>query len=538
MLLKYDALYNPYASKRQVVYGRNGMTATSQPLAAQAGLQIMQQGGNAIDAAVAMAACLTVVEPTSNGIGGDAFALVWVKDKLYGLNASGKSPQAISVQEVKKQNYHEMPKYGWIPVTVPGAPSAWVELVRRFGNLSLNKVLAPAIAYARNGYAVSPIVSKFWQRAVRIYSEHGQGSEFAAWFQTFAPKNRAPFTGEMFFLPDHANTLEEIALTNGESFYRGNIAHKIAQTAKDQGGYLSFTDLAEHKPTWVDPLKVNYRGYDVWEMPPNGQGIVALMALNILQGYKVNELTRPELIHRQIEAIKLAFGNAKHYITDDAQMNFSLEKLLSTNFAERQRSLISDTALNIDDVDPYTGGTVYLATADNEGNMVSFIQSNYMGFGSGIVIPQTGIAMQNRGADFSLKENNINVLQGGKKSYHTIIPGFLSRAGKAIGPFGVMGGYMQPQGHVQVLMNAIDFGMSPQSVLDAPRWQWIKDKTVQVENSFPAHIAELLAKKGHDIEYCLESGFFGRGQFICRNTTTGVLAGGTDPRADGNVLAW
>jgi gamma-glutamyltranspeptidase / glutathione hydrolase len=536
--MNFDYLYYPYYSQRTAVVANNGMVATSQPLAAQAGLDILKKGGNAIDAAIATAACLTVVEPTSNGIGGDAFALVWTKGELHGLNASGPAPKAISIDAVKEMGHEKMPTYGLVPVTVPGAPSAWVELSRRFGRLPLTEVLQPAIQYAEKGYPLSPILGKNWNIAFEKFKELLTGDEFKGWFETFAPDGRAPQIGEVWRSEGHADTLRKIAETNAESFYRGELAENIAEFSKQHGGFLSKEDLAAYKPEWVQPIKVHYRGYDVWEIPPNGQGIVALMALNMLKGFDITEKESVDTYHRQIEAMKLAFADAKKYVTDPEKMSVTAEQLLSEQFAQERSMLIGDQARLPEPGTPPKGGTVYLAAADGEGNMVSFIQSNYMGFGSGIVIPGTGIALQNRGADFSLNSSHENRLEPGKKTYHTIIPGFLTKDSEAVGPFGVMGGYMQPQGHVQVIMNTIDFHLNPQAALDSPRWQWIEGNKVLVENTFPAHIAQALSRKGHDIQFALDGGGFGRGQIIWRDPKTGVLTGGSEARTDGSIAAW
>ena len=536
--MNVDYLNYPYPSQRTTTMAKNGMVATSQPLAAQAGLDILKKGGNAIDAAIATAACLTVVEPTSNGIGGDAFALVWTKGELHGLNSSGRAPQSISVEAVKEKGHEKMPTYGLIPVTVPGVPGAWAELSRRFGKLPLTEVLQPAIDYAEKGYPLSPVLGKYWNVAYKKFKELCQGSEFQGWFDTFAPDGKAPQIGDVWKSPGHASTLRSIAETNSESFYRGELADKIDEFSKKHGGFISKEDLAAFKPEWVQPIKVNYRGYDVWEIPPNGQGIVALMALNMMKGYELTEKESVETYHKQIETMKLAFADGMKYVTDSEKMSVATESLLSEEFAETRRGLIGDTAITPEPGTPPKGGTVYLATADGEGNMVSFIQSNYMGFGSGIVIPGTGIGLQNRGADFSLDPAHENVLEPGKKTYHTIIPGFLTKDNEAVGPFGVMGGYMQPQGHAQVIMNTIDFNLNPQAALDAPRWQWMEGKKVAVEPTFPSHIAQALARKGHDITVTLDGGSFGRGQIIWRNPKTGVLAGGTESRTDGCVASW
>jgi gamma-glutamyltranspeptidase/glutathione hydrolase len=526
------------AISRKSVYSKNGMVATSQPLAAQVGLDTLKKGGNAIDAAIATAATLTVVEPTSNGIGGDAFALVWTKGKLHGLNGSGRSPQNISIEALKEEGYTEVPKYGWVPVTVPGVPAAWADLSEKFGKLSLKETLEPAIHYAKEGYPVSPVLGKFWKLAYETYQEALTQEEFSNWCDTFAPKGRPPEVGEIWSSPYHATALQEIADTNAESFYRGELAEKMTAFSKATGGYLTAEDLADHHSVWVDPIKVNYRGYDVWEIPPNGQGIVALEALNILKGFSFASKDSTDTYHKQIEAIKLAFADGEMHVTEESHMKVSSDHLLSDTYAEERRKLITDYAIQPEASEPVASGTVYLATADKEGNMVSFIQSNYMGFGSGIVVPGTGIALQNRGNNFSFDPEHVNALAGGKKPYHTIIAGFLTKDEEAIGPFGVMGGFMQPQGHVQVIMNTVDFGMHPQAALDAARWRWMKDKTVEVEDRFYHHISEELAERGHDIKIQLEPNSFGRGQIIWRNPETGVFVGGSESRTDGNVAAW
>ncbi|MDX8366389.1 gamma-glutamyltransferase [Cytobacillus sp. IB215665] len=536
--MSIDFLSYPYSSQRMTTIARKGMVATSQPLAAQAGLDILKKGGNAIDAAIATAACLTVVEPTSNGIGGDAFALVWTKGELHGLNASGPAPKNISIDAVKSRGYEKMPKFGWLPVTVPGAPSAWAELSKKFGKLPLSDVLAPAIEYAEKGFPISPVLGKYWNSAYKIFKKIFTDKEFTHWFETFAPEGRAPEIGELWRSQGHAETLRLIAETNGESFYRGELAEKIAAYSKQYDGFLAWEDLAAYKPEWVRPISVNYRGYDVWEIPPNGQGLIALMALNTLKGFNFSNKDDVNTYHKQIEAMKLAFTDGKAYITDPDHMSTSVNQLLSDEYGQIRRNEITEQAILPEAGKPPKGGTVYLATADEEGNMVSFIQSNYMGFGSGLVVPGTGIALQNRGQEFSLDETHENALQPGKKTYHTIIPGFLTKDNEAVGPFGVMGGYMQPQGHLQVVMNMIDFHLNPQAALDAPRWQWIDGKKVRVEHNFPNHIAQQLARKGHEIEIATDRGEFGRGQIICRDKQTGVLSGGTESRTDGTIAAY
>lgn len=531
-------LFYPNSSRRNVTFARKGMVSASQPLAAQAGLEILKKGGNAIDAAIATAACLTVVEPISNGIGGDAFAIVWTKGQLYGLNASGPAPKNLTIEAVKEAGYDEMPQFGLTPVTVPGAPSAWAALSERFGKLPLTEVLRPAIEYAEQGFPISPTLGSVWESDCQEYKSNARGEEFDEFFKTFMPNGRAPRIGEIWRSPGHAKTLQSIAETKAESFYRGELAEKIDQFSKQYGGFITKEDLAAYYPEWVDPIKVNYRGYDVWEIPPNGQGLVALMALNILNGFELSDMDHVETYHKQLEAMKLAFADGIKYITDPREMVVKVEQLLSKEYAEERRKLISSNAALPEAGEPATGGTVYLAAADEEGNMVSFIQSNFWGFGSGIVVPDTGISLHCRGMDFSLDPTHYNALKPGKKTYHTIIPGFLTKDGEAVGPFGVMGAYMQPQGHVQVIMNTIDFHLNPQAALDRPRWRWVGDKVIEVEPNFPDHIAQALERKGHQIEKKMDLKMFGRGQIIWRDPETGVLRGGTESRTDGQIAAW
>ncbi len=537
MNFNFDPLRYTYPSQRHVVYGKKGMVCTGQPLAAQAGLDILKHGGNAIDAAIAAAATLTVVEPTGNGLGSDAFALVWVKEKLYGLNGSGPSPMGIDVEEIRSKYGDTMPKLGWTPVNVPGAPSAWVELHKRFGRLPFAEILAPAIAYAKEGYPLSPTMARLWSNAFQSYSKNEKKPCFQPWFDTFAPAGRAPRAGELVTLPHHAKTLQAIADTMGAAFYHGEIADQIDAFARETGGYLRKEDLQAYRAEWVEPISTTYRGYTVSEIPPNGHGIVALMALNILEGYDFPARDTAESMHRQIEAMKLAFVDGQRYVTDPRFMSVTPEQMLSKQYAARRRALIHDRAILPEAGDPSCGGTVYLCTADEEGSMVSFIQSNYMGFGSAVVVPGTGISLNNRGNNYSLDPERENCLAPGKKSYHTIIPGFLSKDGKAIGPFGVMGGFMQPQGHVQVVMNTVDFHMNPQEALDAPRWQWTGGRTVEVERGFPYALTEELLRMGHEIKVVPENILMGRGEIIWRNEE-GILAGATEPRTDGMVAVW
>lgn len=533
----FDAVNYRYPSRRRVVYGKRGMVCTTQPLAAGAGLEILKKGGNAIDAAIATAACLTVLEPNNNGLGGDAFALIWSKNKLYGLNSSGPAPMAVDADKLREKYGDSMPSHGWAPVTVPGIPSAWASASKRFGRLPLKEVLAPAIDIAENGFPVSPSTAYLWEQCFEEYKGEFDRPELMHWFDTFAPKGRAPRPGEIMYLKDHAKTLRELGETNCESFYRGAIADEIDKFSRATGGYLRKEDLAAFNAEWVEPISVNYRGYTVSEIPPNGHGIVVLMALKLLSGFEFTERDIARTYHKQIEAMKLAFTDGKRYIADPRYMRATVDELLSDSYADERRALIGESAIMPMPGRPYSGDTVYFCTADGEENMVSFIESNYKDFGSGIVVPGTGIALHDRGNNFYLDPKSENCIAPGKKPYHTIIPGFLSKDGRPVGPFGVMGGFMQPQGQLQVVMNTIDFHMNPQEALDAPRWQWVGGKDIQVEMGFPQAEAESLKRLGHNISVLPDSYTMGRGQIIWRSED-GVLCGATEPRSDGSIAAW
>lgn len=540
MSFTFDAQEYKYASRRRVVHAKRGMVCTSQPLASQAGLTILQQGGNAIDAAIATAICQTIVEPTNNGLGSDCFALVWTGGKLHGLNGSGYAPQRLTPEAVAASGATEkMPLRGWEAVTVPGAPSAWAELHKRFGRLPFAKLFEPAIYYAEQGYPISPIVARFWQEGIDALTPYKDNPAIAPWFATFDVHGNgvAPKTGELVTLPDHAKTLRILADSYCESYYRGELAQRLVEFSDKTGGYLSLEDLADYRAEWVEPVHINYHGYDVWEMPPNGHGITALMALNILKDMEIGAKDTGDTFHKQIEAMKLAFADGMHYIADPRYMQTRVEELLSDAYAAQRRALIGETALEPTHGKPFCGGTVYLCTADGEGNMVSFIQSNYKDFGSGIVLPGYGINLNDRGAGFSLNPELDDYLAPRKKPYHTIIPGFLTHEGEAVGPFGVMGAYMQPQGHVQVIMNTVDWLLNPQTALDAPRWQWIAGKEIWLESSVAPEIVEDLRRRGHEVRVLEDDTTFGRGEIIWRDSN-GVLAGATEPRADGVVAAW
>lgn len=523
---------NQFFSKRQPVYAKNGVVATSEGLASQAGLEILKMGGNAIDAAVATAAALTVVEPTSNGIGSDCFALVYFKDKLYGLNSSGYSSKNISIEKMKERGFEEMPSLGIEPITVPGTPKGWARLIEEFGNLTLLEVLTPAIKLAEEGFIISETVGFYFERAINTYKKKNKGKQFDQFFKVFT-KNGEPYkAGEFFQSPYHADTLRKIGQTNSDSFYTGELSKEIVSFMKEYNGFIDEEDLKEYTNELVEPISMNYKGYDICEIPPNGQGITALMALNLLKD-ETFEQNNIMTYHKQIEALKIAFSDTLKYVTDNKFMKMNPSFLLSDDYTKLRKKDILDYASLQEPIDYKSSGTVYLATSDKDGNMVSFIQSNYMGFGSGIVIPNTGIAMQNRGHTFHLDPSHANCLEPRKRTYHTIIPGFIMKDNKAVGPFGVMGGFMQPQGHVQVVMNLIDFKMNPQEALDAPRFRWEKGLQVSLENSFNSYFAQQLMNKGHHITIDVFSGGFGRGQIILKEKDKYIA--GTETRCDGHI---
>lgn len=534
----FDVLNQPYGKSRYSVSANKGMVCSSNPLASSAGLEILKKGGNAVDAAIATAAVLTIVEPTSNGLGGDAYAIVWMKNKLYGLNASGYSPKSMTIEKLKEQGYTEMPKHGWIPVTIPGQPKAWAALIKKFGNLELIDVLQPAIRYAQEGFPLSPVVSFLWEKYVKKNSKEFKDNPiFAEWFKVFTKEGKSYKFGDIVKFPDHAKSLRLIGESYSDEFYNGEIANRIVEQSKKHGGYIELDDLREYNVEWVDPISLNYRGYDVWELPPNGQGIVTLMSLNILKNFPLEEKEDVDTYHHQFEAIKLAFADALSTVTDLDAMKIDFHKYLKDIYGESRSSEIADYAKDPAPLKQPTSGTVYLCTADKDGNMVSYIQSNYMDFGSGIVVEDYGIALQNRGFDFSLNPEDANALSPRKRSYHTIIPGFLTKDDNAVGPFGVMGGYMQPQGHLQLMMNYVDFHLNPQMCIDSPRWQWKDGKHFLVEPNFNKDIIEKLREKGHDIEVSENCFSFGRAQMIIK-LENDVYVGATESRTDGSICCY
>jgi len=529
----------PYTSQRMPVLAQH-CVATSQPLAAQAGLEMLRRGGNAVDAAVATAAALTVVEPTSNGIGSDNFALIWMNGRLHGLNASGRAPMGL-----KRSDYEgldSVPLYGWEAVTTPGAVSGWAGAIEKFGSLPFEQVLEPAIHYAREGYLVSPEVARYWGYGERRY----QGdAKFDAWRKTFLIDGRPPAPGELFKSPGHADTLQRIASTKGRDFYEGDLALQIEQASRAHGGALRAADLAAHQYDWVEPISVDYRGWRLHEIPPNGQGLTALLALGMMRRFDIGDMPvdSVESIHIQIEAMKLAFADAHRYIADPEFMDVAVADLLDPAYLEsRARRIERTRAQNFRHGMPRPGGTVLLTAADAEGNMVSWIQSNYTGFGSGMVVPGTGIALQNRGGNFAIEKGHPNDIAPGKRPYHTIIPGFLTRPGEngeqiPVMAFGVMGGFMQPQGHAQVVSRIVDHGQNPQAALDAPRWQVHDAKRVTIEPGLKPEVYEGLKALGHDLSVQRgRSASFGRGQIIWRLDDGYVAA--SDLRADGQAVGF
>ncbi len=532
-----DALRRyPFASSRSAVLADGGMVATSQPLAVQAGVAVLAEGGSAVDAAIATAAALTVVEPCSNGLGSDAFALVWAGDALHGYNGSGRWPAANSADALRAAGHTEVPSWGWVPVTVPGAVDTWAALHERWGRLPVPRLLAPAQSYAERGFPLSPVVARQWTQAARTYPSLGL-AELAGWSEVFTPGGRTPDAGDRWGSPGHARGLLSLIDNGLRDFYEGEVAAAIAEYAAGTGGTLSAGDLAAHRGQWVDPISVPYRDHEVWEIPPNGQGLAALIALGIVERTDVadHDQITTESWHRQIEAMKLGFADSDATVADTEHAPVPVEELLAADYLDARAALIGDTAANPTPGAPAGGGTVYLCTADADGMMVSFIQSNYMGFGSGVVVPSHGISLQNRGAGFGLEQGHPNEAAPGKRPRHTIIPGFLTQQGTPVGPFGVMGGEMQPQGHLQVAAGMIDHGLNPQAALDAPRWRVERDWTVHVEAATPSEVVDGLRARGHRVEVERSRLGFGRGQII-RRLPNGAYAAGSEPRADGCAI--
>ena len=518
----------PYPSRRRLLFGAAGAVATSQPLAVSAGMRILQAGGSAVDAAIAMAAVLTVVEPTSNGLGSDAFAIVADAGRVYGLNASGPSPRGLAVERFLA----ERPRRGWPVVTVPGAPAAWEELHARWGRLPLAEVLEPAIGYAERGFPVSPLTARAWRRAAAEFSRL-EGREHAYFRELFFPNGRAPAAGSLWSNPELGASLRKLAGEGSAWFYRGEFAQRLAGFAAASGGCLEAADLAAFAPEWVEPLAAGYGDLEVLELPPNGQGLAALLALQILKRLPLEGRPREsaEAYHLQIEAMKLALADVYAHVADPRFMSLEPAELLSEDYAAARAALVGEEAQSFKAGLPQ-GGTVYLAAAAG-GLAVSFIQSNYMGFGAGVAVPGTGVSLQNRGAGFASAAGHPNRVAPGKRPFHTIIPGFLKRDGRLWGPFGLMGGPMQPQGHVQLVVNMAVYGMNPQAALDAPRWQVREAGEVWLEAGVPRHVAEGLEERGHRVRLVADEHPFGKGQLILDEG--GVWMAASEPRSDGQA---
>ncbi|CAM4221072.1 gamma-glutamyltransferase [Bordetella tumbae] len=535
---------NPYPSYRIPQFARN-VVSTSHPLAAQAGLRMLLKGGNAIDAAIAAAATITLVEPVSCGLGSDCFAILWDGKELHGLNSSGVAPAAWNVEYFKAKYGTDakglaiQPKRGWDAVTVPGVVAGWAALHEKFGKLPFADLFEPAIEIAERGYAVPPVVAHKWAAAADELRDQ------PGYAQVFLPNGRAPKPGEHFRIPDAAYTLRRIAASGGRDYYEGEIAEKIAAFAKECGGAMTLDDLRNYKPDWVKPISKSYRGYELHEIPPNGQGIAALMALGICEHFDLANMKvdSVESQHVQIEAMKLAFSDLYRYVSDPRSMDVTPEQMLSDAYLQSRAKLIRlDRATQFEAGRPHAGGTIYLTAADESGMMISFIQSNYMGFGSGVVVPGTGISLQNRGVGFSMDPKSPNVVEGGKRPFHTIIPGFLTRGGKPVMSFGVMGGDMQPQGHLQTVVRMLDYHQQPQAACDAPRWKVNRDFTLDIESSMNRATVEGLQALGHALKSVDDPYMdFGAGQFIWRmhesDNELGYVAA-SDTRRDGQAVGF
>ena len=532
---------------RSEVLGQNGMVATSHPLATQIGIDILKSGGNAIDAAIAANAALGLMEPTSNGIGGDLFAIVWYeKDKkLYGLNASGRSPKNLKIEYFKSKNLKSIPPHGPLPVSVPGCVDGWFSLNKRFGKKQMKELLTPTIKYAENGFPVTEVVSYYMELASDKFSNYPNFED------TYMINGKIPLKGEVFKNPDLANTLKIISSKGRDGFYKGSIAKTISKFMAEQGGFLDKDDLNSHNSTWIEPVSTSYRGFDIWELPPNGQGIAALQILNIMEGFDVKKMGfgSAEYIHYFVEAKKIAFADRAKYYADPDFNKIPTEYLISKDYANKRRLEI-DPKVSSDTVDPANlenGDTIYLTVADSDGNMVSLIQSNYRGMGSGMIPPGLGFMLQDRGELFSLEKDHFNVYEPGKRPFHTIIPAFITKDGKPLVSFGLMGGAMQPQGHAQIVINLIDFEMNLQEAGDAPRIRHSSDEqptggkmldggTIYLETGFDYESIRELLKIGHKVGFDL--GSFGGYQAIKINNESKVYYGASESRKDGNASGY
>lgn len=534
---------NPYPTIRIPVFARN-VVSTSHPLAAQAGLRMLLKGGSAVDAVIAAAAAITLVEPVSCGLGGDAFAIVWDGKTLQGLNSSGYAPKAWDIDYFKKKygvdvnGLAKAPKRGVDAITVPGVVAGWAALHERYGKLPFADLMEPAIEIAERGYAVPPVVAQKWAAAVPELKDQ------PGFAHTFMPNGRAPNVGERFVFKDAAQTLKRIGASNGRDLYEGEIAEKLVAFIRENGGAHTLEDFRQYRPEWVTPISKNYRGYTLHEIPPNGQGISALMALGILEHFDVASLKvdSVESQHLQIEAMKLAMADLYRYVADPNTMEVTPEQMLDDAYLASRAKLIDPTrATHFAPGVPPSGGTIYLTAADENGMMVSFIQSNYMGFGSGVVVPGTGVSFQNRGVGFSMDPKSANVVKGHKRPFHTIIPGFLTRNGEPVMSFGVMGGDIQPQGHVQTVIRMLDYDQQPQAACCAPRWKVNRDFTLDVESTMQASTISGLQSLGHSLK-AIDDPYmdFGSGQFIWRlskDLQDGYVVA-SDSRRDGQAVGF
>lgn len=532
---------------RSEVIAQHGMACTSQPLATQVALDILKKGGSAVDAAIAADAMLGLTEPTGAGIGGDIFAIVWdaKTHKLYGLNGSGRSPMSLTLDYLKKQGITHIPPFGPLPVSVPGCVDGWYELHNKFGKLPMDQILAPTIGYAREGFPVTEVIAYYMQRSAPILGK------YPGFKETYMPNGKMPEKGEVFKNPYLANTLEKIAKGGRDAFYKGDIARTIDKYMKENGGFLSYEDLAAHHSEWVDPVSTNYRGYDVWELPPNGQGIATLQILNILEGFDIKSMGfgSTQYLHTFIEAKKLAFEDRAKFYADPDFANVPTKELISKEYAAKRRALIDPdhAARRVDAGDPHTDNTIYLTVADSEGNMVSLIQSNYRGMGSGMTPTGLGFVLQDRGEMFTLEDGHANCYAPGKRPFHTIIPSFITKDGEPYISFGVMGGAMQPQGQAQIVINLIDFGMNLQEAGDAPRIQhdgsseptgekMTNGGEVNVESGFPYETIRGLMMKGHKVTFA--HGPYGGYQAIMWDAKNKVYYGASESRKDGQAAGY
>jgi gamma-glutamyltranspeptidase/glutathione hydrolase len=546
-LFSQDRITGEMFSTRSEVISQNGMVATSHPLASQIGIDILQNGGNAIDAAIAANAALGLMEPTGNGIGGDLFAIVWIEKekKLYGLNASGRSPENLTLEYFKENNFKSIPAYGPLPVSVPGCVDGWFELHNKFGKISMANILSPTIKYAEDGFPVTELVSYYMKVASNNFQEYPNFKE------TYYLNDSTPKKGQIFKNPDLAHTLRVIAKDGRKGFYEGKIANTIANFIQDQGGFLSYNDLKNHKSEWIDPVSTNYRGYDIWELPPNGQGIAALQILNLLEAYDIRSMGfgSAEYIHHFVEAKKIAFADRAKYYADMDFNKVPVKYLISKEYADMRRKEIrpDKAAKRVLPGNLENGDTIYLTTADSEGNMVSLIQSNYRGMGSGMIPTGLGFMLQDRGELFSLDQNHFNVYAPKKRPFHTIIPAFITKDGNPFISFGLMGGAMQPQGHAQIVINIVDFDMNLQEAGDAPRIRHQSDQQptggdminggeLALETGFDYKQVRELMKKGHKIIYDL--GSFGGYQAIMIDYVNKVYYGASESRKDGNAIGY